>query len=29
MGVFNNLMLFDQHVARNSPESIIPELATS
>jgi len=28
MGVFNNLVLFDQHVARNSLESIVPELAT-
>ena len=29
MGVFNNLVLFDQHVARNSLQSIVPELATS
>jgi peptide/nickel transport system substrate-binding protein len=28
MGVFNNLVMFDQHVAQNSPESIIPDLAT-
>jgi peptide/nickel transport system substrate-binding protein len=28
MRVFNNLVLFDQHVERNSLESIIPELAT-
>jgi peptide/nickel transport system substrate-binding protein len=28
MGVFNNLVLFDQHVARNSIETIVPELAT-
>ena len=28
MGVFNNLVLFDQHVARNSFETIVPELAT-
>ena len=29
MGVFNNLVLFDQHVPQNSPDTIIPELATS
>ena len=29
MGVFNNLVLFDQHVVRNSLQSIVPELATS
>ena len=29
MGVFNNLVLYDQHVAQNSMESIVPELATS
>ncbi len=29
MGVFNNLVLFDQHVARNSLESIVPDLAES
>src|SRR6266704_526450 len=29
MGVFNNLVLYDQHVAQNSPKSIIPELATA
>ena len=28
MGVFNNLILFDQHVSQNSPEAIVPELAT-
>jgi peptide/nickel transport system substrate-binding protein len=28
MGVFNNLVLFDQHVARNSLDTIVPELAT-
>jgi peptide/nickel transport system substrate-binding protein len=28
MGVFNNLVVYDQHVAQNSPKSIIPELAT-
>src|SRR5215471_19824202 len=29
MGVFNNLVLFDQHVPQNSPDTILPELATS
>src|ERR1700758_2140541 len=29
MGVFNNLVMFDQHVAQNSPTSIIPDLAAS
>src|SRR6266702_7753501 len=29
MGVFNNLVLYDQHVAQNSPKSIVAELATS
>jgi peptide/nickel transport system substrate-binding protein len=28
MGVFNNLVLFDQHVAQNSLASIIPDLAS-
>jgi peptide/nickel transport system substrate-binding protein len=28
MGVFNNLVLYDQHIAQNSPQSIVPELAT-
>jgi peptide/nickel transport system substrate-binding protein len=28
MGVFNNLVLFDQHVRQNREESIVPELAT-
>ena len=28
MGVFNNLILFDQHVSQNSPQAIVPELAT-
>jgi peptide/nickel transport system substrate-binding protein len=28
MGVFNNLVMFEQHVAQNSPASIIPDLAT-
>ena len=29
MGVFNNLVIFDQRVAQNSMQSIVPELATS
>ena len=29
MGVFNNLVLFDQHVKQNSLQSIVPDLATS
>src|SRR6266853_7009766 len=29
MPVFNNLVLFDQHVAHNSLRSIVPDLATS
>src|SRR5690348_11201365 len=29
MGVFNNLVVYDQHVAQNSMRSIVPELATS
>jgi peptide/nickel transport system substrate-binding protein len=28
MGVFNNLVLFDQHVKQNSLNSIVPDLAT-
>jgi len=28
MGIFNNLVMYDQHVAQNSPDSIIPDLAT-
>src|SRR6266446_5382830 len=28
MSVFNNLVLYDQHVPQNSPKSIVPELAT-
>jgi ABC-type transport system substrate-binding protein len=28
-GVFNNLVMFDQHVAQNSMASIVPDLATS
>ena len=29
MGMFNNLVMFDQHVAQNSLQSIVPDLATS
>src|SRR5437763_5330359 len=29
MGVFNNLVMFDQHVPQNSLNSIVPDLATS
>ncbi|MGE0224555.1 MAG: ABC transporter substrate-binding protein [Acetobacteraceae bacterium] len=29
MGVFNNLVLYDQHVPTNSLDSIVPDLATS
>jgi peptide/nickel transport system substrate-binding protein len=28
MGVFNNLVMFDQHVKQNSTQSIVPDLAT-
>ncbi len=28
MGVFNNLVIFDQHVKQNSLQSIVPDLAT-
>ena len=28
VGVFNNLVMFDQHVKQNSLESIVPDLAT-
>jgi peptide/nickel transport system substrate-binding protein len=28
MGVFNNLVVYDQHVAQNSMQSIVPDLAT-
>jgi peptide/nickel transport system substrate-binding protein len=28
MGVFNNLVVFDQHVKQNSSQSIVPDLAT-
>ena len=29
MGVFNNLVIFDQNVQQNTPKSIVPDLATS
>src|SRR5207302_5107156 len=29
MGVFNNLVIYKQDVKQNSPDSIVPELATS
>ena len=29
MALYNNLVMFDQHVARNSFESVVPDLATS
>lgn len=29
MGVFNNLVIYDQHVKQNTLDSIVPELATS
>jgi peptide/nickel transport system substrate-binding protein len=29
MGVFNNLVMYDQHVKQNSLASIVPDLATS
>ena len=29
MGVFNNLVMYDQHVAAEQPRSIVPDLATS
>jgi peptide/nickel transport system substrate-binding protein len=28
MGIFNNLVMFDQHVKQNSLQSIVPDLAT-
>jgi peptide/nickel transport system substrate-binding protein len=28
MGIFNNLVMFDQHVSQNSMSSIVPDLAT-
>src|SRR5580658_3441358 len=29
MGVFNNLVLYDQHVAQSSLDTVVPDLATS
>src|SRR6201993_5033208 len=29
MGVFNNLVIFDQHVKQSSLQSIVPDLATN
>src|SRR5207247_7793927 len=29
MGVFNNLVIYDQHVPQDSMRSIVPDLATS
>src|ERR1700674_2924554 len=29
MGVFNNLVMFDQHIAQNSMATIVPDLASS
>jgi peptide/nickel transport system substrate-binding protein len=29
MGVFNNLVLYDQHVAQSSLQTVVPDLATS
>ena len=29
MGVFNNLVIFDQHVPQNSLDTVVPELATN
>src|SRR5215472_4304221 len=29
MAVFNNLVMYDQHVPQNSMQSIVPDLATS
>ena len=29
MGIFNNLIMFDQHVPQNSLQSIVPDLAVS
>src|SRR5690242_15060464 len=28
MGVFNNLVMYDQHVAQNRPDTIVPDLAS-
>ena len=29
MGVFNNLVMYDQHMAQNSLSTIVPDLATA
>src|SRR5215469_12878349 len=29
MGVFNNLVMFDQHVKQNSMQSVVPDLGTA
>src|ERR1700757_4183422 len=29
MGVFNNLVMFDQHIPQNGLQSVVPDLATS
>ncbi|MBV8493373.1 MAG: peptide ABC transporter substrate-binding protein, partial [Alphaproteobacteria bacterium] len=29
MGVFNNLVLYDQHIAQSSLDTVVPDLATS
>ena len=29
MGVFNNLVLYDQHIAQSSLETVVPDLATN
>ena len=29
MGIFNNLVIYDQHKPQNSMDTIVPELATS
>src|SRR5438105_1341837 len=28
MGIFNNLVMYDQHVAQNRPDTVVPDLAT-
>ena len=28
MGVFNNLVMYDQHIAKSSLETVVPDLAT-
>jgi len=29
MGVFNNLVIYDQHIQQSSLQSIVPDLATA